>query len=153
MNKYKSINLLKKIVANLKKEKKTIVFTNGCFDLIHPGHIKILKEAKQNGDILIVGLNSDKSVKILKGNSRPLLNQKARVTILAAIEYVDYIVIFDQKTPYSLINQLRPQILVKGRDWAKHKVVGRNLVKKVVRIKISPGYSTTNIINKIKKND
>lgn len=153
MNKYKSINLLKKIVANLKKEKKTIVFTNGCFDLIHPGHIKIFKEAKQNGDILIVGLNSDKSVKILKGNSRPLLNQKARVTILSAIEYIDYVVIFDQKTPYSLINQLRPQILVKGQDWAKHQVIGRKLVKKVVRIKISPGYSTTNIINKIKKND
>lgn len=152
MGKYETIASLKKKVKKLKEENKTIVFTNGCFDLIHPGHIKILKKAKESGDILIVAINSDKSVQATKGKTRPLLNQQARVTILSAIQYIDYIAIFDQKTPYALINKLRPEILVKGQDWPKDKVVGRKLVKKIVRVKMSPGYSTTNIINKIKKN-
>lgn len=152
MRKNKTIASLKKKVKELKEKNKTIVFTNGCFDLIHPGHIQILKKAKESGDILIVAINSDKSVKAIKGKTRPLLGQKARVTILSAIQYVDYVVIFDQKTPYAIINKLRPDILVKGQDWAKDNVVGRKLVKKVVRVKMAPGYSTTNIINKIKKN-
>jgi rfaE bifunctional protein nucleotidyltransferase chain/domain len=151
MTKNKKIKSLKKIVQNLKKQGKKIVFTNGCFDLIHPGHIKILKKAKESGDILIVGLNSDKSVKTNKGKKRPLLNQKARTTILSAIEYVDYITIFDQKTPYGLIKMLQPDILVKGQDWDKNQVVGRKIAKKVVQIKLAKGYSTTNIINTIKK--
>ncbi|MCF7873695.1 MAG: adenylyltransferase/cytidyltransferase family protein [Candidatus Omnitrophica bacterium] len=151
MKKNKDISSLKKITLSLKKQGKKIVFANGCFDLIHPGHIKILKKAKESGDILIVGLNSDESVKINKGKKRPLLNQKARATVLSAIQYIDYIVIFDQKTPYELIKKLRPDILVKGQDWPKNQVVGRKIAKKVVQIKMSPGYSTTNIINKIKK--
>ncbi|MFO8052770.1 MAG: D-glycero-beta-D-manno-heptose 1-phosphate adenylyltransferase [Candidatus Omnitrophota bacterium] len=151
MTKNKGIKSLKKIIQSLKKQNQKIVFTNGCFDLIHPGHIEILKKAKASGDILIVGLNSDKSVKINKGKKRPLLNQKARATILSAIEYVDYIIIFDQKTPYDLIKKLRPDILVKGQDWLKNQVVGRKIAKKVVQVKLANGYSTTNIINKIKK--
>jgi D-beta-D-heptose 7-phosphate kinase/D-beta-D-heptose 1-phosphate adenosyltransferase len=152
MVKKQSVKSLKRIVSALKQKSKTIVFTNGCFDLIHPGHIKIIKEAKKSGDILIVGLNSDKSVKKIKGKTRPLLNQKARVTILSAIQYVDYLTIFDQKTPYLLIKSLRPDILVKGQDWPKDKIIGHKLVKKIVQVKMSPGYSTTNIIKKIKKN-
>lgn len=151
MTKNKNIKSLKKIVQNLKKQGKKIVFTNGCFDLIHPGHIKILKKAKASGDILIVGLNSDKSVKTNKGKKRPLLNQKARVTVLSAIEYIDYITIFDQKTPYSLIKKIQPDVLVKGQDWGKNQIVGRKIAKKVIQIKLTKGYSTTNIINKIKK--
>ncbi|MCF7888372.1 MAG: adenylyltransferase/cytidyltransferase family protein [Candidatus Omnitrophica bacterium] len=151
MTKTKNIKSLKKIIQNLKKQGKKIVFTNGCFDLMHPGHIKILKKAKASGDILIVGLNSDKSVKINKGKKRPLLNQKARATLLSAIEYVDYITIFNQKTPYDLIKTLRPDILVKGQDWSKNQVIGRKIAKKVVQVKLAKGYSTTNIINKIKK--
>ncbi|MCF7870535.1 MAG: adenylyltransferase/cytidyltransferase family protein [Candidatus Omnitrophica bacterium] len=151
MVKKQSISSLKKIVSILKQKGKTIVFTNGCFDLIHPGHIKIIKEAKKKGDVLIVGLNSDKSVKKIKGKTRPLLNQKARATILSAIQYIDYLTIFDQKTPYLLIKALKPDILVKGQDWPKDKIIGRKLVKKIVQLKMSPGYSTTNIIKKIKK--
>ncbi|MCF7869827.1 MAG: adenylyltransferase/cytidyltransferase family protein [Candidatus Omnitrophica bacterium] len=151
MTKNKNIKSLKKIVQNSKKHGKKIVFTNGCFDLIHPGHIKILKKAKASGDILIVGLNSDKSVKTNKGKKRPLLNQKARITLLSAIEYVDYITIFDQKTPYGLIKNLQPDVLVKGQDWGKNQVVGRKIAKKVIQVKLAKGYSTTNIINKIKK--
>lgn len=151
MIKTKNIKSLKKIIQNLKKQGKKIVFTNGCFDLMHPGHIKILKKAKASGDILVVGLNSDKSVKTNKGKKRPLLNQKARATLLSAIEYVDYIIIFNQKTPYDLIKKLQPDVLVKGQDWSKNQVIGRKIAKKVVQIKLAKGYSTTNIINKIKK--
>lgn len=151
MNKNQKLSSLKKTVTALKKKGQKIVFTNGCFDLIHPGHIKILEKAKASGNVLIVGLNSDKSVKAIKGKNRPVLSQKSRIQVLSAIQYVDYLVLFDQKTPYQLIKSLKPDILVKGRDWAENKIVGRNLVKKIIRIKLSAGYSTTQIIEKIKK--
>ncbi len=151
MNKERKIDSLKNILLKLQKKGKKIVFTNGCFDLIHPGHIKILKLAKKSGDVLVVALNSDRSIKMIKKNNRPILGQKARIQILSAIQYVDYLLVFNQKTPYQAINKLRPDILVKGGDWPKDKIVGRNLVKKVIQVKLASNYSTTNIIKKIKK--
>ena len=151
MSKLKNLSALKKIVGQLKKKRKKISFTNGCFDILHPGHVKTFKEAKKKGDILIVGLNSDVSVKKIKGKKRPVMNQRARVQVLEAIESIDYIVIFNEETPIKVIEALRPHTLVKGGDWHKDKIVGANLVKKVVRVKLEKGHSTTNIIKKIKR--
>jgi D-beta-D-heptose 7-phosphate kinase/D-beta-D-heptose 1-phosphate adenosyltransferase len=150
MSKIKSLSVLKKIVGQLKKNNKRIVFTNGCFDILHPGHIKILKDSKAKGDILIVGLNSDSSIKKIKGPTRPVMDEKARSKVLEAIELVDYIVIFGEDTPYRIIKELKPDCLVKGEDWEKNKIIGREFVKKIFRIKFYPGYSTTGIIQKIK---
>jgi rfaE bifunctional protein nucleotidyltransferase chain/domain len=147
--KLKSPKNLKNILDKLKGQGKKVVFTNGCFDLLHPGHIKLLKEAKSKGDILVVGLNSDQSVRKIKGKGRPVLNQKARVTVLSALEYVDFIVIFGEPTPYKIIKYLRPNYLVKGSDWEEKKIVGRNLVERVFRVKLLNNYSTTSIIDKI----
>lgn len=152
MKKNKTLKSLKNIISLAKKKGKKIVFTNGCFDLIHPGHIKILKEAKKHGSILIVGLNSDKSIRAIKSKKRPILKQSARIKVLSSIKYVDYIALFQQKTPYGLIKKLKPNVLVKGGDWPKEKIVGKNLVEKIVRVKLKPGYSTTKIIEKIKRN-
>jgi len=151
MGKIKTLAALKKIVNKLKKQNKHIVFTNGCFDILHPGHIKVLKEAKENGDILIVGLNSDSSIRKIKGKQgRPILDEKARMQILEAIEVVSYIVLFHELTPYNLIKAIRPDCLVKGEDWGKNKIVGSNLVDIIHRVKIYPKYSTSRIIDKIK---
>ena len=151
MAKVKKLNELKKILDRLKKEGKKIVFTNGCFDLIHPGHIKVLKEAKRKGDILVVGLNSDKSVRKIKGPQRPILDEKTRARVVSALEDVDFVVIFNQPTPLNLINTIKPHCLVKGSDLKKKDIVGRDLVKKVFTVKILKGYSTTEIVNKIKR--
>lgn len=142
-----TLNKLKKIIKNLKNKK--IVFTNGCFDIIHLGHIKLLKKAKSLGDILIVGLNTDKSVRRLKGPNRPINSQKDRAEILDSIKYVDYVVLFDEDTPYRLITEIKPDIVVKGADYQKKDIVGWGIVPKVVRFKIVEGRSTTNIISKI----
>lgn len=149
MDKLKSLPALKKIVEKIKKKRKTVVFTNGCFDLLHPGHIKIFQQAKKKGDILVVGLNSDCSVKKIKGEQRPILNEKARSFILSSLEDVDYIVLFDEDTPYRVIKTLAPDYLVKGGDWKLSEIIGREFVKKVFRVKLSPGYSTSGIIEKI----
>jgi D-beta-D-heptose 7-phosphate kinase/D-beta-D-heptose 1-phosphate adenosyltransferase len=150
MGKIKTLSHLKRYIKFLKKKKKKIVFTNGCFDLLHPGHIKVLREAKKRGDILIVGLNSDSSVKKIKGEERPILDEKARATLLEALEMVDYIVIFKEDTPYRLIKEIKPHYLVKGADWKENEVVGREFVERVIRVKLYPKYSTTKIIEKIK---
>ncbi|MCM8823483.1 MAG: adenylyltransferase/cytidyltransferase family protein [Candidatus Omnitrophica bacterium] len=149
MNKIKNLKELKNIAKNLKSKGNKLVFTNGCFDLIHPGHIKILKEAKKQGDILIVGINSDSSIKKIKGNLRPILNQNARVEIISSIEYVDYVTIFDEPTPYRIIKTLKPDILVKGGDWYNKKVIGETMVDKVYFVKLLKGYSSTKLIEKI----
>ena len=149
--KIKSLHSLIDIVTKLKKENKKIVFTNGCFDTIHPGHMKVFEEAKKKGDILIVGVNSDKSIKTIKGPKRPILNQKARTYIVSSFESVDYVTLFNEATPLRLIKEIKPEIIVKGGDWQMNNIVGRNIVKKVVRIKPLQGYSTTSIINKITK--
>lgn len=142
-----SLNKLKKIIRKLKN--KRIVFTNGCFDIIHLGHIKLLKKAKSLGDILIVGLNTDKSIRRLKGPTRPINPQKDRAEILDSIKYVDYVVLFDEDTPYKLITEIKPHIVVKGADYKLKNIVGWGIVPKVVRFKIVKGKSTTNIISKI----
>ncbi|HEC1764464.1 TPA: D-glycero-beta-D-manno-heptose-7-phosphate kinase [Campylobacter lari] len=126
-----------------------VVFTNGCFDIMHYGHIKYLEKAKKLGDILVVGLNSDESVKRLKGNSRPINLEFQRACMLASMYFVDYVVIFDEDTPYELIEFLKPDVLVKGADYKDKEVVGSNLVKKVELIDFEDGFSTTNIINRI----
>lgn len=138
------------LVNKYNKQNKKIVFTNGCFDIIHAGHIKLLKEAKKQGDVLIVGINSDSSIRRIKGKERPIINQKQRAAILSAIKYVDHVVIYNELTPYKLIKKLKPHILVKGSDYKLNEVVGRSLVKKVILVPILKGASTTNIINKIK---
>lgn len=150
MTKIKKISQLQKEISRLRKKGRTIVFTNGCFDILHPGHVKILRQAKQKGDVLIVGLNSDLSIKKIKGPQRPILDERARAKVLSALAAVDYIITFNEPTPYQLIQKIKPDILVKGGDWDRSSIVGRDLVKKIYRVKICPGYSTTNIIKKIK---
>jgi D-beta-D-heptose 7-phosphate kinase/D-beta-D-heptose 1-phosphate adenosyltransferase len=152
MNKIKSRRALETLVKKFRVQGKRIIFTNGCFDIIHPGHIKVLRQAKQKGDILIVGLNSDCSIRRIKGENRPVNNQTYRAQVLAAIGTVDYVVLFNEDTPYELIKTIRPDCLVKGGDWGKENIVGSDIVKKVYRVKLRRGYSTTNIIKKIIKN-
>lgn len=127
-----------------------MVFTNGCFDILHFGHISYLQSAKKIGDMLVVGLNSDRSVKELKGDNRPVNAQSDRASMLAALEFVDFVVIFDEDTPLNLIKTLKPDILVKGADYTGKKVVGSEFVREVKLIDFVDGKSTTNIINKIK---
>ena len=135
------------------EQSKTIVFTNGCFDLLHQGHIDLLNKAGTFGDILIVGLNSDKSVKKLKGENRPIKNEKERANILSALKYIDYITLFDETTPEKLIREIRPDILVKGNDYKIDEVVGREIVEgygaRVELIPIVEGHSTTQTLEKI----
>jgi len=156
MSKIKTLKEIKKISQKLKKNGKTIVFTNGCFDIIHPGHIKILKKAKSLGDVLIVGLNSDKSVKKIKGEKRPVIDQKGRCEILSCFWMVDYIVLFNEETPIKLIKTILPDFIVKGGDYKRKEVVGKDIVEKyggkVIIIPLYKKYSTTNLIRKINEN-
>jgi rfaE bifunctional protein nucleotidyltransferase chain/domain len=141
------------ILDDLRKEGKKIVFTNGCFDLLHVGHLRYLEQAREEGDLLVLGLNSDRSVRELKGETRPLLPQEERAEMMAALSMVDYIVIFDERTPLNLIKELRPDILVKGGDWKREDIVGGQEVKfaggKVVVVPEIPGRSTSNLIAEI----
>ena len=137
------------IVSELKNKKKKIIFTNGCFDILHIGHIKYLEEAKSFGDILILGLNSDASVKRLKGDNRPINIQNDRAYILASIEAVDFVVIFDEDTPFDLIKLINPDVLVKGGDYADKEVVGHDLVKELKLVKFIDGKSTSKNIERI----
>ena len=145
---------IKKEVEKLYQENKKIVFTNGCFDLLHPGHIAVLEKAKGLGDVLFLGLNTDESVKKLKGSGRPILPLKARIRVLSAIKYVDYIVPFAEDTPLRIIKLIKPHVLVKGGDYKPEEVVGREVLEeyggKVVIVPYIEGYSTTGIIEKIK---
>jgi len=138
-----------------KRNGRRIVFTNGCFDLLHPGHVCILQEARELGDALIVGLNSDASVRQLKGEGRPVLPERERAEILAALECVDAVVIFDEVTPREVIARLLPDVLVKGGDWPGNQIVGREEVEaaggRVVSIPVVPGYSTTEILRRIRE--
>ncbi|MBD3263585.1 MAG: adenylyltransferase/cytidyltransferase family protein [Candidatus Omnitrophica bacterium] len=152
MKKELPLSYLRRKIGDLKKRGKKIVFTNGCFDIFHPGHLKIIQKAKAKGDILVVGLNSDSSVRKLKGPGRPILNQESRAKILEAMEAVNYIVIFNEKTPYKTLKALKPHVLVKGGDWPTSQIVGKDIVDEVYRVKLVPGQSTTSIIEKIRKN-
>lgn len=142
-------------LVRLRTEGKKIVFTNGCFDILHVGHARYLKEAKETGDILVLALNSDSSVKAIKGGKRPLIPEEERAYMIASLEVVDYVTIFSETTPLELIEYLRPDILVKGGDWAEDKVVGRESVRewggKVVIVPEIKNASTTNIVEKIIK--
>lgn len=144
---------MKSFVDRVKGQGKGVVFTNGCFDILHHGHIHYLSEARSFGHCLIVGLNSDSSVRNIKGEHRPLLPQRARAELLAALCFVDGVVIFDEDNPLTLIECLRPQILVKGADWSEEEIVGADIVKKaggeVKRIPLVHGVSTTEIIRRI----
>jgi len=138
-----------------KRNGRRIVFTNGCFDLLHPGHIRSLEQARELGDALIVGLNSDASVRQLKGEGRPLLPERERAEILAALESVDAVIIFDAPTPREVIARLLPDVLVKGGDWSGNQIVGREEVEaaggRVVSVPVLPGFSTTDILRKIRE--
>jgi rfaE bifunctional protein nucleotidyltransferase chain/domain len=151
--KVESLKQLVKIRLRLKRQGKTVVFTNGCFDLLHRGHVYCLKKAKSLGDVLIVGLNSDSSVRKLKGGKRPILSQGDRAEILAALEMVDYVLVFREDTPQRVISALVPDVLVKGGDYGKSEIVGSDVVEsgggRVVRVKTFPGKSTRDIIRKI----
>ena len=125
---------------------KTVVFTNGCFDLLHAGHLKVLEQCKKHGDLLVVALNSDSSVRRIKGPKRPILPLKERGALMAALKPVDFVTWFDEDTPVNLIKKLRPDVLVKGGDWTADKIIGREFVKKVVRIPLVKGRSTSAII-------
>ena len=143
------------LVAALRADRKTIVFTNGVFDLLHPGHLRYLQQARQLGDALIVGLNSDRSVRANKGPERPITPENERAEILEALACVDAVVVFDEETPHDLIAAVQPDVLVKGADWAENAIIGRDIVEarggRVVRAAVEPGYSTTEIIKKIKR--
>jgi D-beta-D-heptose 7-phosphate kinase/D-beta-D-heptose 1-phosphate adenosyltransferase len=138
-----------------KRNGRRVVFTNGCFDLLHPGHIRSLELARALGDVLIVGLNSDSSVRQLKGDGRPVIAERERAEILAALESVDAVVIFDDLTPREVIARLVPDVLVKGGDWPGDQIVGREEVEaaggRVVSVPVVPGYSTSAILQKIRE--
>ncbi len=136
------------IVSKLKSQEKSIVFTNGCFDIIHIGHTRYLSESKKLGDILIIGLNSDSSVSGIKPG-RPITPESQRAEVLSALSMVDYIVFFDEDTPYELIKEIKPDILVKGSDWKEEEIVGRDIAKEVRTIPLIKDISTSKIIQKI----
>lgn len=153
IDKVKSCEELLTAVAHHKKEGKKIVFTNGCYDLIHIGHVRCFKAGKNLGDTLIVALNSDRSVRTLKGPPRPIVPQAERAEIIAALECVDFVTIFDQDDPLEIISAIKPDILVKGGDWALNTIVGRDIVEsyggEVIALPLVPGVSTTRIIETI----
>lgn len=153
--KIKTIPELEKTVFLLKGKKKKIVFTNGCFDILHYGHLKYLESAKRLGDILIVAVNSDSSVRKNKGKSRPVNKERDRLSLIAGFECVDYCFSFKDPTPYAAIKKIKPDILVKGGDWKIKDIVGSDIVRsykgKVKAINFVKGYSTTSLIKKIVK--
>ncbi|MEE8430457.1 MAG: D-glycero-beta-D-manno-heptose 1-phosphate adenylyltransferase [Candidatus Desulfatibia sp.] len=139
----------------LRRSGKCLVFTNGCFDILHVGHIRYLAAARSKGDVLVVGLNSDESVKIIKDEQRPIMNQEQRAEILAGLWCVDYITIFNEPDPLKLIKVIMPDVLVKGADWREPDIIGADVVKakggKVVRVSVVPDISTSRIIERIVK--
>lgn len=147
-----SIDAAAKLAAGIRARGGKVVFTNGVFDLLHPGHIRYLQDARRLGDALIVGLNSDRSVRANKGAERPVTPEAERAEILAALSSVDAVAIFDEQIPAEIIQRIQPDVLVKGADWGAANIVGRDTVEarggKVVRMELSPGYSTTELIRK-----
>jgi D-beta-D-heptose 7-phosphate kinase/D-beta-D-heptose 1-phosphate adenosyltransferase len=131
-----------------------VVFTNGVFDLVHPGHLRYLRAARAEGDALVVGLNSDRSVRAIKGPGRPIIPERERAELLAALSFVDAVVVFDEETPDAVIRAVQPDLLVKGADWAADRIVGRETVEarggRVVRVPIERGYSTSAIVKRVR---
>ncbi|RBQ26211.1 MULTISPECIES: D-glycero-beta-D-manno-heptose-7-phosphate kinase [Arcobacteraceae] len=149
----KTFKEIEKLAINLHNQGKKIVFTNGCFDILHVGHVKYLEEAKSYGDILILGLNADSSVRKLKGEKRPINTQEDRAYILASLESVDYVVIFEEETPYELIKLIKPHTLVKGGDYEGKEVVGQDIADELKLVQFVDGKSTTNTIKRIQENE
>jgi rfaE bifunctional protein nucleotidyltransferase chain/domain len=152
--KLKNLGELATIASEARRAGKTVVFTNGCFDLLHRGHVHILREAGAQGDILIVGVNSDRSVRGIKGPKRPILEETDRTELIAAMEMVDYVILFDEPDPCKLIEAIKPDVLAKGGDWGLDGVVGADIVERqggrVAVIPYLKGFSTTEIIERIK---
>ena len=148
---------LKKKIARPRKQGYKIAFTNGCFDILHWGHVQYLQGAKKAARILIVGLNSDRSVRKIKGPKRPIVNEQARANVLASLSCVDYVVLFNEETPLDLIKAVKPDILIKGADWKGKGAVGSDYVRanggKIEYIKYIPGFSSTDIVKRIVKSD
>jgi len=153
--KIKNLSDLKKEIQEIKAQGKRVVFTNGCFDLLHPGHMRYLYAARQMGDFLIVAVNTDRSVKAIKGKNRPIQSQDERTELLAAMSFVDAVVLFDENNPLKVIQHLLPDVLVKGGDWTEDKIVGADVVRKaggvVKSLPFVSSYSTSAIIEKIEK--
>ena len=143
------------LVGRLRQAGKSIVFTNGVYDLVHPGHVRYLRAARALGDTLIVGVNSDRSVRAGKGPLRPIIPEAERAEVVAALDCVDAAVIFDQDTPHEIISRIQPDVLVKGADWAEDAIVGRDVVEarggRVVRMPIEQGFSTTTLVERIRR--
>jgi rfaE bifunctional protein nucleotidyltransferase chain/domain len=152
--KIKSLDELKDLSAEAREKGKTIVLTNGCFDLLHRGHLHVLRQAKACGDILIVAVNSDRSIKQIKGPGRPVLPEADRAELLATMEMVDYVVLFDESDPHKVVEALRPHVLAKGGDWNTEKIIGADIVERnggrVAVIPYLKGFSTTDIIERIR---
>ncbi len=155
LNKIKTVQELRPLLEILRAAGKKIVFTNGCFDIIHTGHTRYLATARSLGDVLIVAANSDSSVRVIKGEKRPINPQAERAEVLAALESVDFVTIFDEPDPYRVIAELQPDVLVKGGDWPIEKIIGRDIVEarggRVINVPYVEGSSTTGIIEKIVK--
>jgi D-beta-D-heptose 7-phosphate kinase/D-beta-D-heptose 1-phosphate adenosyltransferase len=145
----------RRFAASARAAGRRVVFTNGVFDLLHPGHVRYLQQARALGDLLIVGLNTDRSVRMNKGPERPIVSQDDRAELVAALACVDAVTIFDEDTPHDVIADLQPDVLVKGADWAADAIVGRDIVEarggRVVRVAIEPGHSTTSIVERIRR--
>ncbi len=152
---FQNFSEIENLINKLKSEHKKIVFTNGVFDIIHRGHVEYLNEAKSMGEVLIVGINSDESVKKIKGDKRPVVNQENRAIVLANLKAVDYVIVFDEDNPYSIIKSILPDILVKGGDWSTDKIIGSDIVAanggQVKTIKFVEDNSSTGIIERIKQ--
>jgi D-beta-D-heptose 7-phosphate kinase/D-beta-D-heptose 1-phosphate adenosyltransferase len=153
MGKIVARNEIELFSAEIKKSGKKIVFTNGCFDILHRGHIEYLSKAKQLGDVLIIGLNSNASIKKIKGEKRPIVSEEDRALVISSLVCVDYVVLFDEETPHNLIAKILPDVLAKGADWKKENIVGKDIVEanggSVATIEFLPNCSTTNIIERI----
>ncbi len=148
-----SLENLIPIVNDAQKAGRQVVFTNGCFDILHVGHVRYLAAAREAGDLLVVGLNSDRSVRLIKGADRPIITQGQRAEVLAGLGCVDFVVLFDESDPLMLIQALNPNVLVKGEDWSEDRIIGANHVKskggQVVRVKFADNMSTSGIIDRI----
>jgi D-glycero-beta-D-manno-heptose 1-phosphate adenylyltransferase len=155
--KLKSLEEIKAIVVDARTNGKKVAFTNGCFDLLHRGHVHVLRAARACADLLIVGINSDQSVKQIKGPTRPVLPESDRCELLGAMEMVDLVVLFNEPDPHNLISAIRPDVLVKGGDWHTEKIIGSDMVEeaggRVVVVPYIKGFSTTEIIERIKNSD
>lgn len=153
--KLKPLEIIKNEIKALQQQGKKIVFTNGCFDILHAGHVDIFQQARNLGDALVVAVNSDISIKKIKGEKRPVVPQVQRMQVLAALEAIDYVIIFEEEDPFKIIKEIQPDILVKGGDWPIETIVGREIIEKkggkVCSIPLMEGISTTNIIEEIKK--